>query len=160
MRKQLYVIADYKNPDGSVNRVRLHIKSVVAVPVLVPVPVNLRDAATLFTVTNTTIFPANPSTSVPDYHSNPVDLAPVPTTTTTTVAPALLPTATTVPSNLHTIVAPVPEPTNTTTFPSNPPTPVFPEPDTTIITRVYVNHHSQNASVPDLTPPPQKCPCT
>ena len=34
-RKQFYVIADYKNPDGSVNRVRLHIKSVVAGTVLV-----------------------------------------------------------------------------------------------------------------------------
>ena len=40
-RKQFYVIADYKNPDGSVKRARLQIKSVVAVPVLVPVPGNL-----------------------------------------------------------------------------------------------------------------------
>ena len=47
-RKQLYDIADYKNPDGSVNRSRLHIKSVVAVPVLVPVPVNLPYTSDLF----------------------------------------------------------------------------------------------------------------
>ena len=35
-RKQFYVIADYKNPDESVNRARLYIKSLVAGPVLVP----------------------------------------------------------------------------------------------------------------------------
>ena len=34
-RKQLYVIDDYTNPDGSVNRARLQIKSMVSVPVLV-----------------------------------------------------------------------------------------------------------------------------
>ena len=34
-RKQLYVIDDYTNPDGSGNKARLQIKSMVSVPVLV-----------------------------------------------------------------------------------------------------------------------------
>ena len=63
-RKQFYVIDDYKNPDGSVKRSRLHIKSVVVVSVLDPVPVNLTSTASLLAETTTTIVPANPSTLV------------------------------------------------------------------------------------------------
>ena len=105
-RKQFYIISDYKTPDGSVNRARLHTKYVVAGPVLVPVPVNIPVTAPLLTETKTTIFPANPSTSVPTDHHTPVDPAPVPTTTTTDFYPALLPTTTNVPANCPTIVAP------------------------------------------------------
>ena len=101
-RKQFYVIDDYKKPDGSVKRVRLHIKSVVAVPVLVPVPVNIPATEPLLTDTTTTIVPSNPSTISPADNSTHVDPAPVPTTTTTTVAPALLPTTTNIPDNLPT----------------------------------------------------------
>ena len=80
-RNKCYVISDYKNPDGSVNRSRLHIKSMVAGPVLVPVLVNLPATAPLLTETITTSAPANPFTSAPDNPSTPVDPAPVPTTT-------------------------------------------------------------------------------
>ena len=138
-RKQLYVIGDYKNPDGSVKKSRLHINSVVAGPVLVPVSNNLTATSPLLTATTTTIVPANPSTSVPDDHSTHVDPAPVPTTNNTTAAPVLLPTTTNVHSNCPTIVAPAPEPTIATTVPSNPPSPDVPEPDTTTTTRVYAN---------------------
>ena len=116
-RKQLYVIDDYKKPDGIVNRSRIHIKSVVAGPVLVPFPVNLTATAPLLKATTTTIVPENLSTSVPTDHSTPFNPAPVTTTTTTTVAPALLPTTNTVPANRLTIVAPATEPTITTTVP-------------------------------------------
>ena len=64
--KQLYVITDYKKPDRSVKRSRLHIKSVVAGPVLAPVPVDLPATAPLLTVTTTTIVTSNTSTSFPD----------------------------------------------------------------------------------------------
>ena len=66
----------------------------VAGPVLVPVPVNLPATAPILTATATTIFPTNPSTSVPVDHSTPFDPASVTTTTYTTVTPALLPTTT------------------------------------------------------------------
>ena len=109
--KQLYVISDFKNPNGSVKRARLHIKYVVAGPVLVPVPGNLPDTATLLKATTTTIVPGNTSTSVPANHFTPVDSThvdpvPVPTTTTTNVAPEFLTTTTDVPDNLPTSVAP------------------------------------------------------
>ena len=146
--KQIYVIADYKNPDGIFNRARLHIKSVVAGPVLVPVPVNLPDATFIFTATTTTIVPVNTSTSVPSGHSTPVEPAPVPTTTTTI----------TVPANCPTIFAPASEPKSTTTFTSNTPTPVFPEPDTTTTTHAYANPPPQNSPVTDPTPPTQNSP--
>ena len=42
-RKKFYVITDYKKPDGSVKRSRLHIKYVVAGPVIFPVLVHLPD---------------------------------------------------------------------------------------------------------------------
>ena len=99
--------------------------------VLVPVPVNLPATAPLLTATTTTIVPDNPSISVPDNNYTPVDPSPVPTTTTTTVTPELLPTTTTVPANRPTIFDPAPDPNITTNVSSNPPTPVFPEPDTT-----------------------------
>ena len=158
-RKKFYVIADYKNSGGSVKRARVHIKSVVAEPVLVPVIVNLPSTAPLLTTTTTTIVPANTSTSVPDNNSTTVDSThvdhvPVPKTTTATVAPALLPTTTTVPDNLPNIVAPAPNPTITTTFPSNTPMHVVPEPDTTTPTCVYANPQNQNLPVPDLNPLP------
>ena len=89
----------------------------VAGIVLVPVPFNIPDTAPLLTATTTTIVPANPSTSVPDDHSNPVEPTPVSTTTYNTVAPALLPTTTTVPVNCPNIVAPAPEPTITNNVP-------------------------------------------
>ena len=160
-RKKLYFIADNKNPDGSFKRYRIYIRSVVAVPVLVLVPVNLPDTAPMLTVTTTTIFPANTSISDPSNHSTPVDSTtfdptPAPTITTTTVAPALLPTTTTIPANCNTIVSPAPDPTITTTVPSNPPTYVVPEPDTTTTTCVYANPQTQNSPVPDPTPPPKK----
>ena len=154
-RKKLYVISDYKNPDVSVKFSRLNIKSVVAGPVLAPVPFNIPDTAPLLTATAITFVPVNPSTSVPADHYNYVDPTPVTTTPYNTVAPALLPTTTTVPSNLPTIVAPAPEPTITTTVPFNGPTPVVPKPDKTTTTRVYANPCTQNAPVPDPTPPPQ-----
>ena len=71
-RKQFYVIADYKNRDGSVKRIRLHIRSVVTGPVLFLVPDNIPATAPLLTAITTTIVPANPSTSVPADHSTPV----------------------------------------------------------------------------------------
>ena len=159
-RKQFYVIAEYKIPDGSVKSYMIHINSVVAGPVIVPVPVsvNLPATAPIFTATKTTIVPANPSTSIPADHSTPVDPAPVPTITTTNVTPSLLTTTTTVPDNRPTIFFPAPEPTITTTVPYNPPTPVFPEPDTTTTTSVYANPHTQISPVPDQTPPPQNSP--
>ena len=92
-RNQFYVIADYKNPDGSVKMARLHIKSVVAGPVIVTVPVNIPATTPLFTVTTTTIVPANTSTSVPADHSTPVDSTPV--------DPAPVPTTTLLLSPLH-----------------------------------------------------------
>ena len=141
-RNKCYVISDYKNPDGSVKSVRLHIKSVVAGPVLVPVPVNLPAIASLLTATTTIIIPFNPSTSVPADHYTPVDPSPVPTTTTTNIATALLPTTTNVPSNFHNIFAPAPDPTIATTVPSNPPTTFVPEPDTTTTTCIYTNTHN------------------
>ena len=116
-RKKFYVISDYKNPDESFNRARLHIKSLVAVPFLVPVPVNLPATAPILTSTKTNIVPANPSTSVPADHSTTVDPEPITTTTTTTVSPELLPTITTVPANRPTIVSPAPEPTMSTNVP-------------------------------------------
>ena len=64
----------------------LPIKSVVAVPVLDPVPVNLPASAPLFIATTTTIIPDNTSTSVPAYHYTHVDPAPVTKNTTTTVS--------------------------------------------------------------------------
>ena len=157
-RKQLYVIADYKNPDGSVKRSRVHIKSLVARPVIVPVPFNIPATAPLLTATTTNIVPTNPSTGVPADNSNPVDPEPVPTITTTTVSPALIPTTTTVPANCPTIFSPAPEPNITITFPSNPPTHVVPEPDTTTTTRVCANPRTQNSPVPYPTPPPQNPP--
>ena len=153
-RKTLYVIADYKNPDGSVKRYILHIKSVVSGPVLVSVPVNLLSTAPLLTSTKTTIFPDYPSTSVPANTSSNFASAPVPTTTNTTVAPALFTTIPTVPENLPTIVAPETDPKITTTIPYNPPTPVVPETDTTTTTWVYSNTHIQNVPVPYKNPPP------
>ena len=153
-RKQFYVISDYKNTDGSFKRARLHIKSVVSGPVLVPVPVNLPSTATLLAATTTPIIPTNTSNSVPANPSTPVDHVPVPKTTTTTVAPALLPITTTVPDNRITIVAPTSDPTITTTVPSYLPNPVVPESDTKITTCVYANNNTQNAPVPDQTPPP------
>ena len=45
---QFYVIADHKNSDGIVKRARLHIKSVVAVSVIVPVLVNIPAISSLF----------------------------------------------------------------------------------------------------------------
>ena len=155
-RKQFYVIAKYKNPDGSIKRARLYIKSVVPgpAPVPVPVPVNLPDTAPLLTATTTTKIPAKPSTRVPVDISKPLDSAPVPTTTTTTVAPALLPTTTIVPANRPTTVAPSSDLTITATVPVNPPITAIPEPDTTTTTCVYANHPTQNAPVPDRNPPP------
>ena len=157
-RKQFYVISDYKNPDGSVNRARLPINSVVVGPVLVPVPVNLPSTAPLLTATTTTIVPANTSISFPADNFTPVDPVHVPTTNTTTVTPAFIPKTTTVPSNRPTIFAPSPEPTITTTAPSNPTNTVIPEPDTTTTTRVYANPHNQNAPILDPNPPPQNPP--
>ena len=90
-RKKLYVISDYKNPDGSVKMAKLHIKSVIEGPVLVPVPVNIPATAPLLTATKTTSAPANPSTILPADHYTLVYPAPVPITTTTNVAPALIP---------------------------------------------------------------------
>ena len=104
--KQLYVISDCKNTDVSVKRARINIKSMVAGPVLVPVPFNIPETAPLLTASSTIFFPVNPSTSVPADHSTHVDPTPVTTTPCNTVAPALLPSTTTVPSNLPTIVAP------------------------------------------------------
>ena len=124
--KQFYVIADYKNPDGIFKRARLHIKSVVAGPVLVLVPVNLPATALILTATTTTIIPADPPTSVPVNHSTHVDPVPVPTTITTSVVPSLLTTTTTVPINCPAIFDPAPDPTINTTVPSNPPTHVVP----------------------------------
>ena len=57
-RNQFYVISDYKNTDGSVKSSRLHIKFVVAGPVLVPVPVNLPSIEPLVIATTTNIVPA------------------------------------------------------------------------------------------------------
>ena len=94
-RKQFYVSANYKKPNGSVKRDRLHIKFVVVGPVLVTVTVNLPATAPLFTSATTTIVPENPSTSVPADHYTPVYPAHVPKTTTNTVAPSLLPTTNT-----------------------------------------------------------------
>ena len=144
-RKQFYVVADKKNPDGSVKRARIHIKFVVAGQVLVPFPVNPPSTAPLLTATTTNIVPANPSMSFPADNSTPVD-------------PELLPTTTTVPDNFPTIVAPSPEPAITTTVPSNPPTHVVPEPNSTNTTCVYSNPHNQHFPVHDPTPPPQKFP--
>ena len=155
-RKQFYVIADYKNPGGSVKRARLNIKSVVSGSVIFPG--NLPATVPILAATTTTIVPANPSTIFPDDHSTPVDPAPVPTTTTTTLVPALLPTTTTVLSNRPTIVAPAPEPTITDNVHSNTHTHVVLEPDKTTTTRVYANLHNENAPVPDPTPPPQNPP--
>ena len=56
-QKQFYVISDYNKPDGSIKMVRLHIKYVVAGPVLVPVPVNLPATAPILTDTTPTIVP-------------------------------------------------------------------------------------------------------
>ena len=89
-QKQFYVIADYKKPDGSVKRARLHIRSVVAGPVLVPVPFNIPATAHILTATTTTIALENTSISVPADHCTTVEPAPVTTTTTTTVATTFL----------------------------------------------------------------------
>ena len=56
-RNPFYVISDYNNTDGSVKSSRLHIKFVVAGPVLVPVPVNLPATVTILTDTTPTIVP-------------------------------------------------------------------------------------------------------
>ena len=152
--KQFYVIADYKNHDGSVNRSTLHIMSAVAVPFLVPVTVNLPYTAPPFTATTTTTIPSNPSISVPSNIFTPVDAAPILTTTTTTVSLALIPTTTTESYNSPTTVAPAPDPTITTTFPDNPPTIFFPEPGTTTTTCFYANPCIQNYPVSDPNPPP------
>ena len=84
-RNTFDVIADLKNPDGSVNSSRLHIKSVVAVPVLVPVKVNLPATEALLTATTNNIVPSNIPTSVTANNSTPVEPEPVTTTTTNTV---------------------------------------------------------------------------
>ena len=76
-RNQFYIIADYKNPDGSVKCSRLHLKYVVVGPVIVTVPVNLPSTAPLFTVTTTNIVISNTSTSIPDNNSTHVHPAPV-----------------------------------------------------------------------------------
>ena len=153
-RKRLYDIADYKNPDGSFKRSRLYIKSVVEVPFLVPVPVNLPDTTPLVTATKTTIVPFNASNSVPANPYVPFYPAPVTTTTPTNVVPALITKTTNVPANCPTIVAPVPNPTITTTVPYNPPTHVLLEPDTITTKFFYANPHTQNSPVPYPTPPP------
>ena len=143
-RNQFYVIADYKNTDGSVKRARLHIKYVVAGPVLVPVPVNLPETATILIATTTTSITANLYTNVTSDPSTTFDPAPVPTTTITNVAPELLPRATTIPTKFSTTFAPPPDPKITTTTPDNTPTPVIPEPDTTTTTCIFANSCSQN----------------
>ena len=71
-RKQFYVIADYKNRDGSVKSTRLHNRSVVTGPFMVRVTVNIPATAPLLTAITTTMVPANPSTSVPADLSTPV----------------------------------------------------------------------------------------
>ena len=76
------------------------IKSVVAVPISVPVPVNLISTEPILTVTTTTSPPSN--------HSTPVYPSPVPTNTTNTVTPALIPKTTNVPINRTITVAPAP----------------------------------------------------
>ena len=157
-RKQLYVISDNKNPDGSIKRVRLYINSVVSGPFIYPIPVNLPASAFLQTVTTTTNIPDNPSTRFPVDPSTPVEPAPVPKNTTTNFDPVIITTTTTVPDNFPTTVSPAHEPTIATTVPSNPPNTVVPEPDTTNTTRVYANPPPQNAPVPDPNSPHQNAP--
>ena len=55
--KQSYFISDYKKTDVSVKRAMIHIKFVVAGPVIVPVLVNITATVPLLTPTTTTIPP-------------------------------------------------------------------------------------------------------
>ena len=75
--KQLYIIYNYKKPDGTVKSARLHITSVVKGTFLVPFPdpVNLPATAPILTATTTSIIPDNPSTSVLADPYNNVDPA-------------------------------------------------------------------------------------